>query len=277
MTPAQYTFLRGLVASRSAQLRSAIAHEMARTQDLGRVRGGAVHYSPGDYAKAETKLRNAGLAIEAPPAGGARADAFDAASEKANAAPVTKGLVAVVPMGLPPETVHAPAGSFLALHWSEAMALPYQVLVVCENLEPMRRLHRYGWLAPYLKGRAALVLFRGAPTWFRTDAANALMQTDARPVLALFDFDPKGLTMAAALPRREGLCLPPWELLEPLVVERKRHDLYASQELGCRAVLDACPDSDVTEAWARMRMLTRGLNQEAFPEADSAGNPVAGL
>ncbi|SDC46048.1 hypothetical protein SAMN05444679_103126 [Variovorax sp. CF079] len=264
MTPTQYNFLRGLVANRSAQLRSAIAREMAATQDLGRLRGMAVHYGPSDFVKAETKLRNAGFSLEAPVAGGARADARDAASEKLSAAAVTDGLVAVVPLGLP--GISNPPGSFLAMHWQDALALPYEVLVVCENLEPMRRMHRYAWMSEYLKGRSALATFRGAPSWFRVDCAAQLVKADTRPVLALFDFDPQGLVMAAALPRRESLCLPPWEVLEPLVIERKRHDLFAAQEAGCRAILDACQEKDLAQAWARIRRLTRGLNQEAFPE-----------
>lgn len=52
--------------------------------------------------------------------------------------------------------------------------------------------------------------------------------------------------------------LPPRELLEALVIDRKRHDLYAAQEAGCRAQLDACADQDVATAWARMRLLTLG-------------------
>lgn len=266
MTPAQYTFLRSLVANRSSHLRSSIAREMATSQDLGRIRGLAVHYEDADFLKAETKLRNAGFSIEAPAVGRRRSDADDAASEKASAAPVTEGLVAAVAIGIPGTS--SPLGSFLAMQWREALALPYEVLVVCENLEPLHRIHRYAWLQPYLKGRSALVLFRGAPTWFRVDAAMCLVASDARPVLGLFDFDPQGLFMAAGLPRREALCLPPWEELEPLVIARKRHDLYAAQEPGCRSILDACPDPDVALAWARMRRLTRALNQEAFPEKD---------
>lgn len=266
MTPAQYTFLRNLVANRSPQLRSAIAKEMADTEDLGRVRGRAVYYEEVDFIKAEIKLGNARYSIVAPEAGRRRHEADDAASEKAAAAPVTEGLVAVVADRIP--GIATPEGSFLAMDWKEALALPYEVLVVCENLEPMRRIHRYGWLQPHLNRRRTLVLFRGAPTWFRIDSARRLVEADTRPVIGLFDFDPKGLAMAALLPRREALCLPPWEILQPLVIDRRRHDLFGDQVAGCRATLDACSDPDIALAWERMRLLTRGLNQEAFPESD---------
>ncbi|MBS0455375.1 MAG: hypothetical protein JSS14_29095 [Proteobacteria bacterium] len=266
MTPAQYTFLRNLVANRSPQLRSAIAKEMADTEDLGQVRGRAVHYEEADFIKAETKLRNARYSIVAPAAGRRRFEADDAASEKASAAPVTEGLVAVLADRIP--GIATPEGSFLAMDWQAALALPYEVLVVCENLEPLRRFHRYGWMLPYLKRRRALVLFRGAPNWFRIDTASRLVGNDTRPTLGLFDFDPKGLAMAASLPRREALCLPEWDVLELLVTARNRHDLFGDQLAGCRAELDACNDQDISLAWTRMRRLTRGLNQEAFPESD---------
>lgn len=150
--------------------------------------------------------------------------------------------------------------------WHKALALPYEVLVVCENLEPLQRIDRYDWLPPFIKNRSALVLFRGAPAWFRVDSANRVVAGDSRPVLELFDFDPQGLLMAARLPRREGLCLPSWEQLQPLVISRKRHDLYGDQLPGFQAALDACGDSDIATAWNRMRFLTWDLNQEAFPE-----------
>lgn len=268
MRPAHYTFLRNLVANRSPVLRSAIALEMAQAEDLGHLRGRAVYYEAADFVKAEIKLRNGGYAIAAPEAGQSRSSARDAASEKAFAAPVTEGLVAVVAIDLP--DIACPQGSFLVMPWSSALALPYEVLMVCENLEPMQRIHRYDWLKPYIKGRSTLVLFRGAPSWFRVDSAARLVASDSRPVLGLFDFDPQGLLMATALPRREALCLPPWKVLEPLVAGRKRHDLYGDQQRGCQALLDACVEPDITLAWARMRRLASGLNQEAFPEAQES-------
>ena len=268
MRQAHYTFLRNLVANRSPVLRSAIALEMAQAEDLGRLRGRAVYYEAADFAKAEIKLRNGGYAIAAPEAGQSRSSARDAASEKAFAAPVTEGLVAVVAIDLP--DIVCPQGSFLVMPWSSALALPYEVLMVCENLEPMQRIHRYDWLKPFIKRRRTLILFRGAPSWFRIDSAARIVTNDSRPVLGLFDFDPQGLLMAAGLPRREALCLPPWKVLEPLVVERKRYDLYADQRRGCQALLDACVEPDIAVAWTHMRRLTRGLNQEGFPECGEA-------
>lgn len=53
----------------------------------------------------------------------------------------------------------------------QALELPYEVMVFCENLEPMLRLHTYQWLDAFLIGRPALAMFRGAPGYFRKDVA----------------------------------------------------------------------------------------------------------
>jgi hypothetical protein len=265
MIAAKVTFLRNLVAARPGNLRSKIAHTLSYSEDLGRIRGAAVFYTEADYAKAATKLSNAGYALQAPDANATRASTQDASSEKHGTAPVTQDLVAVVPMGL--DTARVPQGAFLSMKWQQALALPYEVLLVCENLEPMLRLHLYPWLTPHLKGRPALALFRGAPDWYRVDATHRFIAADDRPVLATFDFDPKGLAMAAALPRREPLCLPAWEELEPIVKERRRADLFADQVDGCRKGLDGCDQEDIAQAWKRMRGLGYGLQQEAYPES----------
>lgn len=88
---------------------------------------------------------------------------------------------------------------------------------------------------------------------FGTASANALVAADTRPTLAFFDFDPKGLSMAASLPRRERLCLPDWPRLEAQTRRMKR------------AHLDGQTDPDIAEAWRRMRALFLWLNQEGFP------------
>ena len=137
----------------------------------------------------------------------------------------------------------------------------------CENLEPMQLMQAYGWLAAHIKGRPALALFRGAPGFFRTDVAHEMLALDTRPALAFFDFDPKGLSMAASIPRREALCLPPREGLEEAVKAYRRRDLYFRSVEECRAHLAAQPEgSDVAQAWGLMNGLEMGLDQEHFPQ-----------
>ena len=131
----------------------------------------------------------------------------------------------------------------------------------------MLRLHEYQWLAGFLKGRPALALFRGAPGYFRTNVANDLLVQDQRPVLAFFDFDPKGLSMAASVPRREALCLPPLDSLEETVRAQRRKTLYLGSVEASRPHLEAQPSGgDVGLAWGLMKRLETGLDQEHFPK-----------
>jgi hypothetical protein len=121
-------------------------------------------------------------------------------------------------------------------------------------------------LEGFLKGRPALALFRGAPGYFRTDVANELLVQDHRPALAFFDFDPKGLSMAASMPRREALCLPPLDSLEAAVKGQRRKNLYLGSVEASRPHLEAQPaGGDVGLAWGLLKSLEMGLDQEHFP------------
>ena len=175
-----------------------------------------------------------------------------------------QGQVAVVAVGMSPALV-TPENRFLAMHWQDALALPYEVLLVCENLEPLLRLHEYRWLADFYQSRPTLALFRGTLGLFGTDAAAKLIAADARPTLAFFDFDPKGVSMAASLPRREALCLPPWPELEAATRRAQRQTLFTQSASGSRVHLDRVQDGEIALAWQRLRRLTLGLNQEGFP------------
>ncbi|MEC5214197.1 hypothetical protein RCH06_002759 [Polaromonas sp. CG_9.5] len=265
MNPREVDFLRRLVAGRFAERRGeGLAARMAEQQGLGVVRGAKVLYTDADFTHAADLLCNRSFALSAPPAPFPRSQAPDGGSEKTGALPVTHGRVAVVAVGLAPALV-TPPGSFLAMHWQDALALPYEVLLVCENLEPLLLLHEYRWLADFYQGRPTLALFRGAPGLFGTDAATKLIAADARPTLAFFDFDPKGLSMAASLPRREALCLPAWPELEAATRRAQRQRLFTQSAQVSRVHLDRMQDSEIALAWQRLRLLTLGLNQEGFP------------
>ena len=73
--------------------------------------------------------------------------------------------------------------------------------------------------------------------------------------------------MAASVPRREALCLPPRERLEDAVKAYRRRDLYFRSVDESRAHLAAQPEgSDVAQAWGLMNGLEMGLDQEHFPQ-----------
>lgn len=266
MTPNEVNFLRRLVAGRPPDRRlDGIAARLNEVEGLGTVRGARVVYAAHDYNRAASILRSRGFDLQAPSEPFARSQAPRGGSEKTGAQRVTHGLVAVVPVGMGDALAAAP-GSFIAMQWTAALALPYEALLVSENLEPLMLLDRYSWLESFFMGRPILSVFRGAPGMFGNDAAAKLIAQDNRPTLAFFDFDPKGLSMAASLPRREALCLPAWEELEIATRAARRDNLFSNSVHQCRPHLDHVPDAQISVAWKRLKALAVGLDQEGFPK-----------
>ncbi|KGG86652.1 hypothetical protein P368_21305 [Comamonas thiooxydans] len=266
MTPHEVAFLRRLAAEQPQALRNdGIAARMLKEHGLGALRGARVFYGAFEYTRAADMLHNRGYALEAMREPFARSQAPAGGSEKLGALPVLHEIVAVVPLGVAGFTV--PVGTFMGMPWRDALALNYEVLLVCENLEPMLLLqHGYPWLARFINGRSTLALFRGKPGLFSTAAAARLIAEDARPTLAFFDFDPKGLSMAASLPRREALCLPAWSALEVATRQAKRENLFVRSLHGSQVHLNRVEDAEISEAWRRLKELAIGLNQEGFPQ-----------
>lgn len=227
-----------------------------------------VNYRAQDFERAASLIVTRGFGLESPSRGFTRSGAPRGGSEKSGARAVAQDLVAVFPIGM---EVSAPKDGFLAMPWQSAISVRYQVLLVCHNLEIFLQLRKYLWLRDLIKGRPTLGLFRGMVHTFGTDGAARLIQNDHRPTSAFFDFDPRGLAMAASLPRREALCLPPWELLEPAIRDARRDHLFTNSFHGSRAQLDKEQDPAIVLAWQRLKLLTKGLNQEAFPRQGADG------
>lgn len=265
MNQQQVTFLRRLIETEPPfRPYSATAEYFLHSEGIGKVQGRRVVYTQRDFAAARILLTSRGFELSRQMEPVARSQVQPGESEKWGSLRVSEGLVAVVPLGLP--GVQIPTGTMLCMDVRQALALPFEVLVFCENLEPMLRLHEYQWLSRLLKGRPTLALFRGAPGYFRTDVANELLVQDHRPVLAFFDFDPKGLSMAASVPRREALCLPSLDSLEAAVRAQRRKTLYLGSVEASRPHLEAQPTGcDVGLAWGLMKRLEMGLDQEHFP------------
>jgi len=265
MSPLELSFLRKLIADQASSRKHAgVAARMVELEGLGQVVGAQVRYTAADHTRAANMLLSRNYPLQAPPEPGPRSAARGAGSEKTHALRVSDQLVAVVPIGMP-QAIATPPGTFVAMHLRDALALPYEVLLVSENLEPLLQLHQYTWLGDFIKGRPTLAVFRGAPGYFRTDVAAELIRFDTRPTLAFFDFDPKGLSMAASLPRREALCLPPWPALDAEAIAQKRVGLFTHSFHDSRAHLDGVEDPAIRLAWQRLRRLAVGLNQEGFP------------
>lgn len=268
MNTKEVEFLRRLVADRPIDRRSDLAIQFSREEGLGLTRGAKVIYRHQDFERAVSLIVTRGFNLESSPKGFTRSEAPHGGSEKSGARAVAQDLVAVFPIGM---DVSAPEYGFLTMPWQSAISLQYQVLLVCENLETFLQLREYLWLRDLIKGRPTLGLFRGMVHTFGTDGAARLIENDHRPTLAFFDFDPRGLAMAASLPRREALCLPPWELLEPAIRDARRDHLFTNSFHGSRAQLDKEQDPAIVLAWQRLKLLTKGLNQEAFPRQGADG------
>ncbi|WP_371438315.1 hypothetical protein [Polaromonas sp.] len=266
MSPSDVQFLRRLIADNALERRSGvISIQMVEKEGIGRLKGQTVAYTPLDLVKAENLLKSRGYGTVTS-TGHTRSDAPPGGSEKYGALAVMADLVAVVPIG-PGMDLIAPPNGFIAVPAQAAMDLPYEILLVCENLEPLLNIRQYHWLLEFINDRPTLALFRGKPQQFNTNAAaRVIADTERlRPTLAFFDFDPKGLAMAASLPRREALCLPQWSELRPVVESAQRSNLFTQSLHACRAQLDKELDPEIALAWQRLKGLSLGLDQEGFP------------
>lgn len=160
MNQHQVTFLRRLIETEPPfRPYSATAEYLLNAEGIGTVQGRRVVYTQRDFAAARNLLKARSFEISRQVEPVPRSQVQPGESEKWGALRVSEGLVAVVPLGLP--EVQIPTGSMLCMDVRQALTLPFEVLVFCENLEPMLRLHEYQWLAGFLKGRPALALFRG--------------------------------------------------------------------------------------------------------------------
>ena len=240
-----------------------VARALASEHAIGRVRGAAVAYEQYDFTAAENLLISRGYPLEATERGLPRSSSAPGGSEKAGARKVMADLVAVLPIHM---EVCLPAGAlFLAADWRAIDLDTFDVVLECENLEPMLALGSFTGLENFVRGRRTMAVFRGMPSSFSTGTAARFIEAADKPVLGFYDFDPEGLAMGASEPRLEALCLPDWASLADATRRYQRTHLYLDQLAGRRAQLDAQPDGRVQAAWQQLKRLQCGLNQENFP------------
>ena len=155
MNQQQVAFLRRLIETEPPfRPYSSTAEYLLNAEGIGKVQGRRVVYTQRDFAAARNLLKVRSFEISRQVEPVPRSQVQPGESEKWGALRVSEGLVAVVPLGLP--EVLIPTGSMLCMDVRQALALPFEVLVFCENLEPMLRLHEYcGWRDSS----------RGAPRW----------------------------------------------------------------------------------------------------------------
>lgn len=249
--------LRGLLVNKPVQRRSqGLAGHLANTFGIGRIDQrdrGYVIYSSADFERAKTALRNGGISPAAPtpvptPVPVKQAD---------------KGVVAVVPINM--SGLQLPGARCATLAGRAALALDYQVILACEKFEMFLCLDEFSWLENFIRSRRTLALFVGSFGPYRKQVAQNLIEQSTAPVLAFFDFDPRGLQRAAIIPRLEALCLPEWQDLEQALWQKKQSSVFQRELVQHRPHLDAVECEVIAPAWARMKHLQRGLELDAFP------------
>lgn len=267
-TPREVEFLRGLATSRRAEHRlSTVGRYFAERFNVGRLRGSRILYEEKDWELAANLLGNRSHGLAQPARGGSRSEQGPGGSEKDYAGAVGRDLVAIVPLHM---DVAVPPGSrFLVANRHEIDLASFDLILECENAEPLGELASFEWLEQrFVRGRRTLAVFRGGPGLLGTAAPAAFIEQAAKPVLGFYDFDPEGLCMAASEPRLEGLCLPAWDGLVATTRRFHRAHLYLDSVQACRSRLEALPGGQVREAWLHLKSLQCGLNQENFPRKE---------
>ncbi len=149
----------------------------------------------------------------------------------------------------------------MALTVEAASRIQCDRLMLVENLATFRNLERNPWLR--LEGKRVLVIYRG-DRLFNLRDAQLLIRERKEPIWAFFDFDPKGLMMANALPhdRLEKIVVPDLDTLAGLCDTTRGRKLFHDQVAGCQAQLDASQHPAVVPLWALMKRLHCGATQE---------------
>lgn len=258
-------FLQNLVDQRPAKRRSPGIAGFLSKQGVGRSDSSDprwIIYGADDFARAEALLRSEGLPplrVEAP------------ATKPVRHSPEAHRnlLVAVSYLNGGPDL---PKGvRFLAMAACDVVAMPHEVLLICQNIDVLQRIREYSWLQDYLGGRSALVLFRGGAgvSGFRVAACEAVMRESQAPVLAIVDLDTTGLVAAARLERLERLCVPSWPIVARLLGASR-----ATSAPRRHPLLEMPAHEDVQRAWGLLRQHSRGVSSADFPViADSFARP----
>ena len=270
----QLRFLQALALDTKARSASDAAAYFADNFGLGARIGRRYEYTTGDARRAQELLAAMGLESAALAAGTDRADAVlrPGLSEKIGTVSPHASSVAFQVLSMPASVVDAdmkpvavmPVTSFgyQVGHVREVSAIQSDLVLVVENCETFRQIHRYGWVQAMLPpGKSVLSIFRG-DSWFRPDDAQQVLQRSTAPVWGFFDFDPSGLQMCSSLARLEKVVLPPLAALERATRLAKRDDLFYQQTQSAANTLNACKNPEIQAAWALLQRLRMGLPQE---------------
>lgn len=256
---AQLLFLQGLIQSPGNKQMSAVARRCSEEFRIGTRVGRRFVYDEKDIADATALLQAHGLPLTST---GIR-DRADAATrpgitEKHGTTAPHEDSVAyrMFRFGMPQSVGYGVASAL------EVSQLPAEVMMVIENFETFRQLHRYTWVMKRLTSVVyCVVVFRGDNVYSIGDATRCVNGSNL-PKIGFHDFDPAGLYMSAHLPGLVEHLMPHPSVLESAVLEGKRSDLYFPQLAQFANRLEETTLANIPDAWKFMKRMQKGLPQE---------------
>ncbi|MBB4867197.1 hypothetical protein HNP46_006108 [Pseudomonas nitritireducens] len=154
-----------------------------------------------------------------------------------------------------------PPGGCLDQDWSYvAQHSHHEEVLLIENWESFELAHETPFLTD-LPGNP-LVVFRGAPASYKTNASYDLLRALGKPVLAFTDYDPEGISIAASLPHFSRYLAPSTEILEKLMNQIATEDRYRKQITQKPAMLQALTDPEMQRVFAVIQRAGKALPQE---------------
>lgn len=252
-------FLQGLIQSSGDKQMSNVARRCSEEFRIGMRVGRRFVYDKKDIADATALLQSHGL----PLASSEIQDRADVATrpgitEKNGTTAPHDDSVAyrMFRFGMPQNVGYGVASAL------EVSQLPADVMMVVENFETFRQLHRYTWvMARLIDIVFCVVVFRGDKVYSIGEAKRCVNGSNL-PKIGFHDFDPAGLYMSASLPGLVEHLMPHPFVLEPAVLEGKRSDLYFSQIAQFANGLEKSTLANIPDAWKLMRRMQKGLPQE---------------
>jgi hypothetical protein len=252
-------FLQGLIHSPRDKQLSTVARRCSDEFRIGTRVGRRFVYDEKDIADATVLLQSNGL----PLASTEIQDRADAAArpgiteKHATTAPHDDSVAhRIFRLGTPQSVGYGVASA------TEVSQLSAGMMMVVENFETFRQLHRYTWVMERLMDiECCIVVFRGDNIYSVGDAKRCV-NSSILPKIGFHDFDPAGLYMSASLPGLIEHLMPKVSVLEPAMAEGKRSDLYFSQFAQFSNELGKATLANIPDAWKLMRRLQKGLPQE---------------
>ena len=252
-------FLQSIIASPSDKRVSEVARRCSEEFKIGARVGQHFAYGASDVEKAIALLHAHGLPTTVVGLTD-RADAVSrpGLSEKFGTASPHQDSVAyrVFRQGSP----DGPGYCVATCH--EVSGMTASTMMVVENFETFRQLHRYKWVVEKICAwDTCLVVFRG-DTYYPLSDAQQCVRASVLPQIGFHDFDPAGLHMSLGLPGLVEHLIPPMDVLEEVVQAGKRSALYFGQLGQYGHSLEGAKRANISVLWAAMKRMQKGYPQE---------------